>query len=104
MKDIAFTFVGNGETTVDKKAGATVPWDYHVEAVLRLHEETETWSCTSLSSERMSLNDLKRKLRQKFSASARAEARQRYVERMDAERRALALIGARPMAVDELVR
>jgi hypothetical protein len=103
VKDIAFTFIASGTTSVDRKADTRVTWAYHQNAVLRLHEDTETWSCTKLGSERMTLNDLKRRLRYKFMAGAKAIARRKYVEQLDAERRAQELIGAKPLPVGNLI-
>lgn len=101
MKIILFEFADSGETKV---ADSWVRWSYKQTASVRLHENTETFSCRLLGPGRMSLHDLKRKLKFKLRAGACAEARQRFVEKIDAEQRAQALIGARPMAVDELVR
>jgi hypothetical protein len=84
MKVIQFDFTDSGTTHVD---GHDVTWGYHQRVPIHLHESTETYSCRLIGGERMSLHDLKRKLRFKFRAAAAAEARRKYVAMLDAEER-----------------
>jgi hypothetical protein len=88
MKDINFEFIYSGTTTVDRRNAVRIPWSYHYNVTIRLHEETETYSSKLIGPESMSLHDLKRKLRLKFAGAAKSAARKKYVAELDARQRA----------------